>query len=63
MNPVRQVEMEAIKAANLLMNHDPNGGAWIGFSRIIDAVNEGATFAEAAQAAAASGRGGRRRRR
>ena len=65
MNPVRQVEMEAIKAANLLMNHDPNGGQWIGFSRVIDAVSEGATFADAAKAAAAggSGRGGRRRRR
>ncbi len=57
--------MEAIKAANMLMNHDPNGGQWIGFSRVIDAVNEGATFAEASKAAAeaGSGRGGRRRRR
>lgn len=26
MNPVRQVEMEAIRAANFLMNHDANGG-------------------------------------
>jgi hypothetical protein len=26
MNPVRPVEMEAIRAANFLMNHDPNGG-------------------------------------
>ncbi|MBS8228600.1 methyltetrahydrofolate cobalamin methyltransferase [Vannielia litorea] len=65
MNPVRAVEMEAIRAANLLMNHDPNGGAWIGFSRILDAVEEGASFAEASQAAASAGagRGGRRRRR
>ncbi len=63
MNPVRQVEMEAIKAANLLMNHDPNGGNWIGFSRVLDAVKEGATFPEAAQAAQSAGRGGRRRRR
>ncbi|MBR9822076.1 MAG: methyltetrahydrofolate cobalamin methyltransferase [Rhodobacteraceae bacterium] len=65
MNPVRQVEMEAIKAANLLMNADPNGGEWIGFSRVIDAVAEGATFPDAARAAAAAGgtRGGRRRRR
>jgi len=64
MNPVRQVEMEAIKAANFLMNHDPNGSAWIGFSRVIDAVNEGASFPDAAKAAAESGRGrgGRRRR-
>ena len=67
MNPIRHQEMEAINAANLLMNHDPNGGKWIGFSRVLDAVKEGATFAEAAQAAAASGarsggrRGGRRR--
>lgn len=65
MNPVRQVEMEAVKAANLLMNADPNGGEWIGFSRVIDAVAEGAAFPDAARAAAAagSGRGGRRRRR
>jgi 5-methyltetrahydrofolate--homocysteine methyltransferase len=66
MNPVRQVEMEAIKAANMLMNHDANGGEWIAFSRVLDAVKEGATFPEAAKAAQASGaggRGGRRRRR
>ena len=65
MNPVRSVEMEAIRAANLLMNHDPNGGAWIGFARVLDAVKEGATFADASKAAAAAGtgRGGRRRRR
>ena len=67
MNPVRPQEMEAVNAANLLMNHDPNGGNWIGFTRVLDAVREGASFAEAAQAAAASGarsggrRGGRRR--
>lgn len=29
MNPVRPQEMEAIRAANLLMNNDPNGTAWI----------------------------------
>ncbi|RYH12020.1 methyltetrahydrofolate cobalamin methyltransferase [Tropicimonas sp. IMCC6043] len=63
MNPVRSVEMEAVRAANLLMNHDANGSAWIGFSRILDAVKEGASFAEASKAAAAAGRGGRRRRR
>jgi len=56
--------MEAIKAANMLMNHDPNGGQWIQFSRVLDAVKEGATFPEAAQATqSAAGRGGRRRRR
>jgi 5-methyltetrahydrofolate--homocysteine methyltransferase len=65
MNPLRPVEMEAIRAANFLMDHDPNGSAWIGFSRILDAVAEGTDFAEASQAAqaAGSGRGGRRRRR
>jgi 5-methyltetrahydrofolate--homocysteine methyltransferase len=65
MNPVRSVEMEAIHAANFLLNHDPNGSTWIGFSRVLDAVKEGATFAEASTAAAAAGtgRGGRRRRR
>src|SRR6056297_2543918 len=67
MNPLRSQEMEAIHAANMLMNHDPNGGAWIGFTRVLDAMKEGATFPEAAQAARASGarsggrRGGRRR--
>ncbi|MAQ46653.1 MAG: methyltetrahydrofolate--corrinoid methyltransferase [Confluentimicrobium sp.] len=65
MNPVRSVEMEAVKAANMLMNHDPNGGEWIRFSRVLDAVREGTPFPEAAQAAATAGagRGGRRRRR
>ncbi|MBV1902709.1 MAG: methyltetrahydrofolate cobalamin methyltransferase [Marinosulfonomonas sp.] len=65
MNPIRPVEMEAIRAANFLMNHDANGSEWIGFSRVLDAVNEGTPFAQASQAAAASGRGrgGRRRRR
>ncbi|MGS4944190.1 methyltetrahydrofolate cobalamin methyltransferase [Meridianimarinicoccus sp. RP-17] len=65
MNPLRAAEMEAVRAANLLMNHDPNGAAWIGFSRVLDAVNEGASFAEASQAAATAGagRGARRRRR
>ena len=62
MNPVRPQEMEAVAAANLLMDADPNGSAWIGLSRVLDVVKEGAPFPEAAQAAAAS-RGGRRRRR
>ena len=67
MNPVRAVEMEAIGAANLLMNHDSNGGNWIGLARVLEAVRLGTPFAEAAQAARASGarsggrRGGRRR--
>ncbi|WP_375261878.1 methyltetrahydrofolate cobalamin methyltransferase [Palleronia sp.] len=65
MNPVRAVEMEAIRAANFLMNHDPNGGEWIKFSRVLDAVEAGTPFAEAAKASsdAGSGRGSRRRRR
>ncbi|MBK5934329.1 5-methyltetrahydrofolate--homocysteine methyltransferase [Rhodovulum imhoffii] len=65
MNPCRPVEMEAIRAANLLMNHDPNGGSWIGFSRILDAIATGTPFPEASRAASAAGggRGGRRRRR
>jgi 5-methyltetrahydrofolate--homocysteine methyltransferase len=65
MNPVRQQEMEAIRAANFLMNHDPNGGDWIRFSRVIDAVEAGQSFAEASAAAMAAGggRGGREGRR
>lgn len=63
MNPVRKVEMEAIKAANLLMNHDANGGDWIKFSKVLEATENGTSFAEAAKAqaeASAGGRGGRR---
>ncbi|KIT17779.1 methyltetrahydrofolate cobalamin methyltransferase [Jannaschia aquimarina] len=62
MNPVRAVEMEAVSAANMLMDHDPNGAKWIGLSRVLDAVKDGASFAEAAKAAQAAGggRGGRR---
>jgi 5-methyltetrahydrofolate--homocysteine methyltransferase len=65
MNPVRSQEMEAIRAANLLMNHDPNGGEWIRLAKVLEAMNEGATFAEASAAAAqaASGRRGGRRGR
>lgn len=59
MNPVRQQEMEAIRAANFLMNHDPNGSEWIRFSRVIDAVEGGESFAEASHAAMAAGRSGR----
>ncbi|WP_372893061.1 methyltetrahydrofolate cobalamin methyltransferase [Rhodosalinus sp.] len=62
MNPIRQVEMEAIKAANFLMNNDPNGAEWIRFARVLDAVEAGTPFPEAARAAQAAGggRGGRR---
>ncbi|WP_099827647.1 methyltetrahydrofolate cobalamin methyltransferase [Oceaniglobus indicus] len=65
MNPMRVAEMEAIRAANFLMNHDANGSQWIAFSRIMDAVEGGATFAQASQASqdSGAGRGGRRRRR
>ncbi|MBC7147262.1 MAG: methyltetrahydrofolate cobalamin methyltransferase [Thioclava marina] len=66
MNPVRNQEMEAIRAANLLMNHDPNGMEWIKLAKVLDAMKEeGVSFAEASAAAAAAGggrRGGRRRR-
>ncbi|MBF9050197.1 dihydropteroate synthase [Roseobacter sp. HKCCD9010] len=62
MNPVRPVEMEAVNAANFLMNHDANGGKWIGFAKVLEAVKEGTPFPEAAKAAmsAGGGRGGRR---
>ena len=65
MNPVRPVEMEAIRAANFLMNHDPNGSQWIAFSRILDQVEEGVPFPDASKTSAetGAGRGGRRRRR
>ncbi|MCC5989539.1 MAG: methyltetrahydrofolate cobalamin methyltransferase [Pararhodobacter sp.] len=65
MNPVRSVEMEAVRAANLLMNHDPNGGEWIRLAKVLEAMKEGASFAEASKAAtgAAGGRRGGRRAR
>ena len=65
MNPVRQVEMEAIRAANFLMNHDANGGEWIRFAKVLEAVEGGLSFAEASTAAssATSGRRGGRRAR
>jgi 5-methyltetrahydrofolate--homocysteine methyltransferase len=65
MNPVRQVEMEAIRAANFLMDHDANGGEWIRFAKVVEAVTAGATFAEASAAASAatSGRRGGRKAR
>lgn len=68
MNPVRSAEMEAVRAANLLMNHDPNGGAWIGLAKVLEAMKGGASFAEASRAAQEAGartggrRGGRRAR-
>jgi 5-methyltetrahydrofolate--homocysteine methyltransferase len=52
MNPVRPAEMNAVRAANLLMNHDPNGMAWISANR-----------EPAAEGEAPRGRGGREGRR
>ncbi|MEO0680860.1 MAG: methyltetrahydrofolate cobalamin methyltransferase [Pseudomonadota bacterium] len=54
MNPVRPQEMEAIRAANLLMNHDDHGAAWIRANKPPAAEGE---------AAAGEGDGRRRRRR
>ena len=62
MNPLRPAEMEAVHAANLLMNHDANGAGWIRFGRVLDAVAEGQEFAAASQSVRAV-TGGRRRRR
>ncbi|PTX04254.1 methyltetrahydrofolate cobalamin methyltransferase [Pararhodobacter aggregans] len=65
MNPVRHQEMEAIRAANLLMDHDSNGGEWIRLAKVLEAMQAGATFAEASAAASAASsgrRGGRRAR-
>lgn len=63
MNPVRAAEMEAVKAANLLMNHDPSGMDWIGFAPVLEQVKQGMPFPEAAKAAKAAGAGGRGGRR
>ncbi len=66
MNPVRPGEMEAIRAANLLMDHDENGGQWIGFARALAKARDGADFATASRdvtAPRASGGRDRRRRR
>ncbi|MEO0820021.1 MAG: methyltetrahydrofolate cobalamin methyltransferase [Pseudomonadota bacterium] len=42
MNPVRPQEMEAIRAANLLMDHDPHGAAWIKANKAPGEAAEGA---------------------
>ncbi len=64
MNPIRPVEMQAVRAANMLMDHDRHGAEWIRFSRIMDAVEAGTPFPEASKTAAQTGgrRSGRRRR-
>ena len=57
--------MEAIRAATFLMTHDANGGEWIRFAKVLEAVQGGLSFAEASAAAsqATSGRRGGRRAR
>ncbi|WP_118132584.1 methyltetrahydrofolate cobalamin methyltransferase [Oceanicella sp. SM1341] len=41
MNPVRPAEMMAVRAANLLMNNDPHGAAWIRANRAPGAEEAG----------------------
>ncbi|MCY4446293.1 MAG: methyltetrahydrofolate cobalamin methyltransferase [Rhodobacteraceae bacterium] len=41
MNPVRQLEMDAIRAANLLTANDPNGATWIRYNAPQDRNLEG----------------------
>ncbi len=55
MNPIRPQEMDAIRAANMLMDHDPNGAAWIRANK--------APLAEGEVEAGARGRREGRRRR
>jgi 5-methyltetrahydrofolate--homocysteine methyltransferase len=56
MNPTREAEMHAVRAANLLMNNDPHGAAWIRSNKV--ATPEGEI-----PAGARAGRENRRRRR
>ena len=56
MNPVRPQEMEAIRAANFLMNNDAHGAQWIKHNKPPVAEGEAAEGARGA-------RGGRERRR
>ncbi|MGG7565451.1 methyltetrahydrofolate cobalamin methyltransferase [Rhodovulum sp. DZ06] len=60
MNPVRPQEMNAVRAANLLMNHDPHGMDWITNNR--EPAPAGAAGAEGAAGAGGRRGGGRRRR-
>ncbi len=55
MNPTHELEMVAIRAANLLTNNDPHGGAWIQANK--------PKLAEGEVEAGARGTRGRRRRR
>ena len=56
MNPTRPIEMDAIRAANLLMDNDANGAAWIRANKAPLAEGE-------VEAGARGAREGRRRRR
>ena len=60
MNPVRPQEMEAIRAANFLLNNDPNGATWIKTYREPAPVNADGTPGEGGRR---GNREGRRRRR
>jgi 5-methyltetrahydrofolate--homocysteine methyltransferase len=55
MNPCREAEMNAVRAANLLMNHDEHGMTWIAANR--------EPLAEGAEGRGRAGREGRRRAR
>ncbi|HDZ72402.1 MAG TPA: methyltetrahydrofolate cobalamin methyltransferase [Aurantimonas coralicida] len=57
MNPCRPQEMEAVRAANVLMGNDPSCGSWI---RNYRDVQPAATMIAAGSAAAPSGSGRRR---
>ncbi|MHA1548118.1 MAG: methyltetrahydrofolate cobalamin methyltransferase [Alphaproteobacteria bacterium] len=63
MNPVRRMEMEAVRAANFLMDHDVNGTEWIKFARVREAVERGISFTEALVMASSKVQRGNRRRR
>jgi 5-methyltetrahydrofolate--homocysteine methyltransferase len=43
MNPVKPQEMNAIRAANILMNKDPHGGNWIKNNRVVTADQQNST--------------------
>ena len=53
--------MEAIRAANFLAAHDPNGGEWIRFAKVLEAVESGMSFAEASQSQSQAASGPPRR--
>jgi len=61
MNPIRPQEMEAIRAANFLMNHDANGANWIRNYR--EPAPEGSVGGDGEGGRRGNREGGRRRRR